>query len=436
MNILNELSKRNTYQPDLSDSQESCERTYSQAIRKLDKNMTYYNNLKISDLSQKQIYDICHEAAADLALCCELFLKAIYIHEHGLNGENIDTIWDNISKTREIRDANENKMYINDDGVISYIQVDSNGDVILDLNGDPVLKDGNGNLVEYSRKGRVVKKNGHDLEYLITSVIPTESKILLDFMMTTNLPEDAEKHKSVDLLDILASKGILDQAKKITDDQYKGWLAQHAQTFIESRYAGQTYHEIEVAFLYHLAIQCKALAQYIIEPNRRQQIQLTKQELENLPEIIKRMLSKYKKLVSQELIRLTIIDEDKKKKLETMFDMGIIGLLYQIKPQYFFEIIQNFSMEEIGIICKVIANYYHENKQFEKNSKISKLKPNELVGICIYLKTSKNYQLNEKVLEALLAMFDSYKVYNNYDKYNNYNYEFDEKIINNKKYKI
>ena len=158
-----------------------------------------------------------------------------------------------------------------------------------------------------------------------------------------------------------------------------------------------------MAFLYHLAIQCKALAQYIIEPNRRQQIQLTKQELENLPEIIKRMLSKYKKLVSQELIRLTIIDEDKKKKLETMFDMGIIGLLYQIKPQYFFEIIQNFSMEEIGIICKVIANYYHENKQFEKNSKISKL---------------------------------SYKVYNNYDKYNNYNYEFDEKIINNKKYKI
>lgn len=435
MNILNELSKRNTYQPDLSDSQESCERTYSQAIRKLDKNMTYYNDLKISDLSQKQIYDICHEAAADLALCCELFLKAIYIHEHGLNGENIDTMWDNLSRP-DVKDTNGNKMYINEVGVVSYIQVDSNGDVILDPNGNPVLKDGNGNLVEYGRKGKVVKKNGHDLEYLITSVISSDSRVLLEFMVTTNSIEDAEKHKSVDLVDILASRGILDENKKITDDQYNGWLVQHAQTFIESRYAGQTYHNIEVAFLYHLAIQCKALAQYIIEPNRRQQIQLTKQELENLPEIIKKMLSKHKKIVSQELIRLTIIDEDKRKKLETIFDTGIINIFSQINQQYFFEIIQNFSMEEIAIVCKVIANHYYGSKQNEKISMLSKIKPNELIGICIYLKRSKNNQLNEKVLEMLLAMFDSYNNHNYNYKYNDYNFEIDEKLINNKKYKL
>ena len=65
-----------------------------------------------------------------------------------------------------------------------------------------------------------------------------------------------------------------------------------------------------------------------------------------------------------------------------------------------------------------------------------KIKPNELICICIYLKTSNNYQLNEKVLEMLLAMFGSYNKHNYNYKYNNYNYEIDEKLINNKKYKL
>ena len=76
-------------------------------------------------------------------------------------------------------------------------------------------------------------------------------------------------------------------------------------------------------------------------------------------------------------------------------------------------------MEEIAIVCKVIANYYYGSRQNEKISMTSKIKPNELIGICIYLKTSKDYQINEKALGMLLAMFDSYNKYN----YNQQNME-------------
>lgn len=403
MSVLNELSKKNTYQPDLSNSQESCERTYRQAIRKLDKNMKYCNELDLSNLSQQDIYDICNEVAADLALCCELFLKAIYIHERGLIGENIDIMWENLSRPN-VKDANGNKMYINDEGVVSYIRVDENGVIILDSNGQPKLVDQNGNPIDYKKKGNVIKRNGHDLEYLITSVISSESRVLLEIMMTSNLIEDAEKHKKVDFVDILASKGAVEEPQKITDMQYKGWLAQHAQTFIDSRYAGQTYHNIEVAFLYHLAIQCKALAQYVIEPSEKQQIKLTEQELTKIPEVIKKMTLKYKKFISEELIRITIVDEDKRKKLETMFETRIISLLYPIKEKYFLKIVQHFNMKEIRFMCKVIANSYQNNTQSKLISLLSRLKPNEFINICIYLKTIVGYDINEKIFEIILYL--------------------------------
>lgn len=430
MNILNELSKKNTYQPDLSNSQESCERTYRQAIRKLDKNMTYYNGVDLSNLSQEEIYDICNEAAADLALCCELFLKAIYIHEHGIKGENIDTMWENLSRPN-VKDANGNKMYINN-GVIAYIQVDSNGQKILDANGQVTLADIDGNPISFNAKGNVIKKNGHDLEYLITSVISPEARLLLEIIMTTNLMEETEKHKRVDLVDILASKGALEETKKISENQYKGWLGQHAQTFIDSRYAGQKYHNIEVAFLYHLAIQCKALAQYIIEPNKKQQVQLTNQELQNIPDIIKKMSSKYKRLISEGLIKLTIENEKMRKKLEAIFDSGIVGLFVQIKSQYFLAIIQHFSMDEIVFVCKFIASYYQNlsNKKFAYYFSKTKLNPNEFINICIYLKQAK-YTINEELFNTLFAVLN----YNKKMYLDKIDSKIDEILINNNKYK-
>lgn len=396
MNVLNELSKRNTYQPNLKDSQESCERTYRQAIRKLDKNMTYYSSLDLSKLTPQEIYDICNEAAADLALCCELFLKAIYIHEHGLKGENIDTMWENLSRP-EVKDKNGNKMYIDDAGVISYIQVDANGQILYDQNGQPQLADEKGNPVAYKSKGRVVKKNGHDLEYLITSVISPESRLLLGTMMRAYLIEDTERHKSVSFIDVLTSKGVFAESKKITDAQYEGWLEQHAQTFIDSRYAGQTYHNIEVAFLYHLATQCKALAQYIIEPTQKQQIKLTEQDLEQVPDVIKQMSSEYQHLLSQKLIKLIIDDKHKAKTLEVLVSSGTIDMFANLKSGYFLGLIQSFDIDEIKALCSFII----KNKMEISMSKIG----NEgFVGTCIQLKIMQQFQINEITLQEILNL--------------------------------
>ena len=52
MNVFTELSQKNTYQPNLTSTQESCERTYRQAIRKLDKITQYYSNIDLSKLSE------------------------------------------------------------------------------------------------------------------------------------------------------------------------------------------------------------------------------------------------------------------------------------------------------------------------------------------------------------------------------------------------
>lgn len=444
MNVLFELSKKNNYQPDLTNPQESCERTYRQAIDKLEKNMNYINGIDVLKLTPEKTYDICNEVAADLALCCELFLKAIYIYEHNLNGEDINTIWENISTTREIRDINGNKIYVSENGTISYIQVDSEKRIIYDAENNPKLADKDGNPIEYKSKGKVVKKNGHDLDYLITSVISLESRVLLEIMITANLIEETEQHKRVDLIDILASRGILQENKKIPNCQYKSWLEQHAQTFIDSRYAGQNYHQIEVAFLYHLATQCRALAEYRIEPSKQQQVELTEDEIEKMPEVIKKLALNNKNLFSQGLTKLTIEDEEKRKKLEILVDNGIINAFSQVQAPYFQGIIQYFEMEEITFICKILITKYQKEDEKHNQTMIVKLlsglNPNEFIKICIYLKQRTNHPINEKLFEDMLGS-EQYDIYNNYSKLdynykNDYNGYIDPRYINNYKYKL
>lgn len=324
MNVFTELSQKNTYQPNLTSTQESCERTYRQAMRKLDKITQYYSNIDLSKLSAEDIYDACCEAAADLALCCELFLKSIYIYENGLKGTNIDVMWNNLTRP-QVKDQNGNDMYINN-GVVSMLRVDSDGNHILDENGNKTYIDENGNILKNGQQGKKIQKSGHDLEHLITTVISDESRLLLDIMMTANLIEETDKHTKVDLIDILTSKGAVESERKMTELQYRGWLNQHAVTFVDARYAGQSYHNIEVAFLFHLATQCKALAQYVIEPDKKENVNLTEEEINKIPAIISKLASLNKKLITQKLIKLVVHDDDKRLKLEKVTQENVIKL--------------------------------------------------------------------------------------------------------------
>jgi len=433
MNVFTELSQQNIYQPNLTSTQESCERTYRQAIRKLDKITQYYSNIDLSKLSEEDIYDACCEAAADLALCCELFLKSIYIYENGLKGTNIDIMWNNLSRP-QVKDQNGNDMYINN-GVVSMLRVDSDGNHILDENGNKTYIDENGNILRNGQQGKKIQKSGHDLEHLITTVISDESRMLLDIMMTANLMEETDKHTKVDLIDILTSKGVVESERKITELQYRGWLNQHAVTFVDARYAGQSYHNIEVAFLYHLATQCKALAQYVIEPEKKENVNLTEEEINKIPAIISKLASLNKQLISQELIKLVVHDDDKRLKLERVTQEKVIKLFNSSRPSHFCCLIKDFDIEEVAFICESMAKCSIKKEKSMNGidyfqTLLNVIKPNEFLNICIYLKDFTKNKINRELFDLLLRRVRNKIVHDNY------NYENKDILINNYEYDL
>lgn len=79
---LREIDKMNTYKPNLDDKEESYKRTYGEANQFYKEILLYLNDLenKIEGYTVKEIYDSCSAVASDLAKCCEMYLKAIYIY--------------------------------------------------------------------------------------------------------------------------------------------------------------------------------------------------------------------------------------------------------------------------------------------------------------------------------------------------------------------
>ena len=99
-----ELDIKNTYNPNLQDIRESSLRTYGEANSFYRKEELYMKDVERRILSkelskEEDIYDECHAIASDLAKCCEMYLKAIYISEHNIPGNKIDDIWEKLKTT-------------------------------------------------------------------------------------------------------------------------------------------------------------------------------------------------------------------------------------------------------------------------------------------------------------------------------------------------
>ena len=446
MNIINELSQRNTYIPDLSNSQESCERTYKEAESFFEMVEIYLEKLEkeIDSLTEKDIYDKCNPIATNLALCCELFLKAIYIYEHSLSGDKIDEIWDTLSrqKDRKVYDEHNNPIYhIN--GTIVRTRYDEGGNPILDEKGNRTYIDANGNILKQGAQGEKLQVTGHNLEYIITSVISPESRLLLEIMMTANSISETTNHKKVDLLDILASRKAISLTKKISEVQYNSWLSQHKETFVDARYAGQKQPNVEISFLYHLATQCKALALYVIEPDKKENVNLTAEEMEKIPNVISKLAEINKRLVTYDLIKLVIHDDNKRKKLEGINQPGIIELFFTSKPSHFYSLISDFEIDEIAFICESMSKCSRKkqsigniNDSFELL--LCLIKPKEFLEICIYLKTLTKYKINNELMVLLIEKLLSKTImesnYNGKITYNKFDYDIpkDLNIINKK----
>ena len=112
-----ELDLRNTYNPNLQEIQESAERTYGEANSFYRKEELYLKDverrIKSGELSsEKKIYDVCHAVASDLAKCCEMYLKALYIYEHNIPGNQIDELWKKLKNSEFKTDEIGNLIYV------------------------------------------------------------------------------------------------------------------------------------------------------------------------------------------------------------------------------------------------------------------------------------------------------------------------------------
>ena len=234
-----ELDLRNTYNPNLNDIQESAERTYGEANSFFRKEELYMKDIEtrivLGELSsEKDIYDECHAIASDLAKCCEMYLKALYIFENNIPGNQIDLIWNKLKNSEYKSDDKGNLIYKTSNGTITYAKYDDNGNLILDDNGKIIYVDDNGNIYNENNRGSKIKRNGHQLDRLI-ELLSSESRLLLETRMLTIPMGTTEKNSSVSILDLLQKKGIISTDQKITTEQYSGWLEQHKKTFEEAR---------------------------------------------------------------------------------------------------------------------------------------------------------------------------------------------------------
>lgn len=354
-----ELDLRNVYNPDLQDIQESAERTYGEANSFYRKEEVYLKDIEARILSgellsEKDIYDECHAIASDLAKCCEMYLKALYIYEHNIPGNQIDNLWERLKKSEFQEDEKGNLIYKTSTGKITFVKYDEQGNPIKDSNGKILYFDNEGNTYTENNRGSKIKRNGHQLDRLIELLSP-DSRLLLETRMLTIPMESTEKNHSVSLLDVLIKKGVISQEYQISSEQYEGWIEQHKKTFEEARYSGQKQYDISVEFLYHLATQIKAVAQYKIQPKNNQIFTLTDEEISKLSPETKELVLSRPYLMSENLIRLIDDNPSIKEKIIMLLSENYLSKIPEdVSPFDFCDMLRIMNAEEIKYVISLI----------------------------------------------------------------------------------
>ena len=311
------------YTPDLTNIKESAERTYGEANAFFRKEELYLQDverrLKSEILYQpKDIYDERHSIASDLAKCCEMYLKALYIFENNVPGNKINDLWDKFKKTDYETDEKGNLIYQTSDGSITFMKYDQNGNQIVDTKGRPIYYDQNGKVYNENNRGAKIKRTRHQLDRLI-SYLSEDSKMLLETRMI-HIPKSlTQKYNEVGMIDFLVKKGIIDFKEEITSEQYLSLIKQHKKVFEESRYSGEQSSDASVEFLYHLATQLRAVAQYKIKPWSRQIIDIPDKILRKLPPEIKELVIENPYIMTEAFIISIANNEDINETISSMY---------------------------------------------------------------------------------------------------------------------
>lgn len=367
------LDMKNVYIPDLKNIQESAERTYGEANSFYRKESLYLEDvekrIKRGVLtSEKDIYDECHAIASDLAKCCEMYLKAIFISEHNVPGTQIDELWNKLINKDYATDEKGNLLYELPNKKITHPNYDDDGNPIVDADGKIIYFDDDNNMYRENTRGRKIPRSGHQLDRLIELLSP-ESKLLLETRMLTIPMDSTEKNQHVSILDVLKQKGVLPDEKQISSEQYTGWIDQHKKTFEIARYSGQLPSDVNIEFLYHLATQLRAVAQYRIIPGNFQNFTITDEELSKLPSEIRQLVISYPYLATEDLFKLIANDEKIKNRIIEVFSKEKVLLPKYLRPTTFIEMLKSLNgleIEYVSCICFMMNNFKMVKNEFSK----------------------------------------------------------------------
>ena len=331
MNKFKKLDEKNTYIPNLNNIHESSIRQFMEGCFFLEMatNITNeYYNITNKDL----IYDLSNSIASTLAFACESFLKALYIFENNIKGNDINSLWEKLRKPEKIDSKRDKK-----------------------------------------------KVKGHDLDILIDN-LTIDTKTLLETRMLTINSENTEQYEEVTIYDILLKNNKIKRLNLLDENKYYSWLEHHKRTFEKSRYGGQLYHKVNLEFLFHLATQICAVAQYKICPTEEQKKFNKFENIEELPTEIITLFHLDSKLVDEKLINLISKNKEKREILiKIMNNETIINRMIKKPIIDFYKLIKYFNYDEIELIVNYLNDY---NREYNEKKQIIDKKTKERGFIC------------------------------------------------------
>lgn len=470
---LREIDAKNTYEPNLDDKKESYERTYGEANEFYDAIVLYLNKLgtEINILSPEQIYDSCSAVASDLAKCCEMYLKALYIYENKLNYNSVNDIWNVLKNSSFKIDKNGNPIYFFEQDRTKkyiYVKVDNNGNKETDLNGNNIYVDEDGNIYKEGKQGRKIKMNGHQLDRLI-DILSNESKMLLEMRMCTIPMKNTELYNQVSLFDVLKMCNIIFPTRKMYQSDYLYWVDKHKKTFEEARYSGQNLSNVNLEFLFHLATQVKSVAQFKINPTNKQDfdivvggdllikqgkldirkilvklqkdvtnylkydkvrevtyINLKDEEFKSMPNELQNFFSFDLRLLSNELIELVKNYKDVEDKISFINMHYCKSILREVSNSTFYNLVKCCNKNEIDYILKLcydVNRINYPNKiddNVDNNEYIKKIVSffrmysfsiDDIINYSIFVKNKYNNEINNDMYMVFADFMDAVKYY-------------------------
>ena len=376
MNKYKIIDKKNTYIPNLNNITESALRQFVEGnffLEMANNTIDKYYNITNADL----IYDLSNSLASTLAFACESFLKALYIFENKTEENNINLLWENLKKPEKI-DANRDKK----------------------------------------------KVKGHDLDILIDN-LSLDSKTLIETRLLTINSEKTEKYEEVTIYDILQKNNKVKRLNLLEENKYHSWVEHHKRTFEKARYGGQIYHKVNLEFLFHLATQICAVAQYKICPTEEQKKFNNFENIEELPTQVIKLFHLDSSLVDEKLINLISKNKDKREVfIKIMKNETIINTVIKKTIIEFYKLIKYFNYDEIVLIVNYINEYnreYIKKKQLidkatkergficleddKELDKINYLIPNLFGAYCLIAKTEYRIDINESSIRELTNIY-------------------------------